>query len=243
MAMASLVLISMFIFAFCDAAFYLSNTNITEICEIKEDSCEVYFDSKKIEGLLENEPDSVTIIDNEEFNTIKQSCFLSSRFWNNKYGFIYPGTLWCGRGTKADNYTQLGVHSKEDSCCREHDNCPNSLVSGQCKAGICNKSRITRSHCDCDRKFQQCLQNSATETGNLIGAIFFNIAQIFCIREIPRCPERARVLVDQESRILSCPYEFSLSDKYIFSTPFYTVKNRKAYYVNMVLRKLSLGKK
>ncbi|GJQ81230.1 hypothetical protein Trydic_g20449 [Trypoxylus dichotomus] len=217
--------------------------NLTEVCELKEDSCEVHFDSKKIEALLQTASDDFTIIDEEEFAAIKGTCMLESRFWNDKYGFIYPGTLWCGRGSKAANYTQLGVHSKEDSCCRDHDNCPNSLTSGQCKGGLCNKSWITRSDCECDRKFQECLRNTGTETGNLIGAIFFNIAQIFCFRETPKCPERARVLVDQEKRILSCPYEFLPSARYTFSEPFYAVKNRKAFYVNIVLRKIGWGKK
>ncbi|KAK9747280.1 Phospholipase A2 [Popillia japonica] len=207
------------IFAFSEAQLYLTNSNVTEVCEFQEDSCTVHFDSKKIEKLLEKESQKITIIDNDEFAAIKGTCLLSSRFWNEKYGFIYPGTLWCGRGTKATEFSQLGVHSKEDSCCRDHDNCPSSLAAGQCRSGICNDSRFTRSHCECDRKFQECLRNSGTETGNLIGAIFFNIAQIFCFSPTPNCPERERVVFDGENATSPCPFEFLPSDKIYIQGP------------------------
>lgn len=55
------------------------------------------------------------------------------------------GTKWCGPGSIARSYEDLGVLSKVDRCCREHDNCPVSLSAGQCnKNGICNNSPFTR---------------------------------------------------------------------------------------------------
>lgn len=236
-----LLFISLLVFA--ESKLYLTNMNVTEICEFEEDSCQVLFESDKIKNLLEEEAYNINIIGDDEFMSVKGACMLSSRFWNSQYGFIYPGTLWCGRGTKAENFTQLGTHAKEDSCCREHDNCPSSLTAGQCRGGVCNTSRFTRSHCECDNKFQKCLRETGSETANTIGAIFFNIASIFCFQPMPECPDRARTIVDVGSILLSCPFEFLKSNKYIFSEPFYTVKNRKAYYLNKILRKIGLGRK
>ncbi|KAL3270742.1 hypothetical protein HHI36_021267 [Cryptolaemus montrouzieri] len=104
-------------------------------------------------------------------------------------GFIYPGTKWCGPGDKATNYTDLGYHTKEDICCREHDHCSKFLKPGDCERGICNNSPFTRSHCDCDAKFRKCLQNVNSETANTIGAIFFNVIQIICFKERTPCSD------------------------------------------------------
>lgn len=65
--------------------------------------------------------------------------------------------VWCNRplnylftfmfsvlGNKADNYSDIGHHTKEDVCCREHDFCDKYLKPGDCERGICNKSPFTR---------------------------------------------------------------------------------------------------
>ena len=31
---------------------------------------------------------------------------------------IFPGTKWCGKGTVAESYNDLGVHKSADICCR-----------------------------------------------------------------------------------------------------------------------------
>lgn len=41
------------------------------------------------------------------------------------------GTKWCGPGTSAKNYDDLGPAKAEDSCCRTHDHCPDYLPAGQ----------------------------------------------------------------------------------------------------------------
>ena len=41
-------------------------------------------------------------------------------------------------------YWQLGEHTGEDKCCREHDNCPSFLAAGQCLGDVCNTSPFTR---------------------------------------------------------------------------------------------------
>lgn len=38
------------------------------------------------------------------------------------------------------------------------------VLIGECKRGLCNQQKFTRSHCDCDAKFRRCLQG--LNTGN-----------------------------------------------------------------------------
>lgn len=65
-------------------------------------------------------------------------------------------------GTIADNYDDLGTHTEEDRCCREHDHCPDVLKVGECRRGLCNTGTFTRSHCDCDDRLKRCLQTVNT---------------------------------------------------------------------------------
>lgn len=40
-----------------------------------------------------------------------------------------------------------------------------------------------RSHCECDKKFQQCLNKVNTPTAHTLGVIFFNIVKVMCFQE------------------------------------------------------------
>lgn len=40
-----------------------------------------------------------------------------------------------------------------------------------------------RSHCECDRKFQQCLNKVNSSTAHTLGVIFFNIVKVMCFKE------------------------------------------------------------
>uniref|UniRef100_A0AAV2IW49 Phospholipase A2-like central domain-containing protein n=1 Tax=Knipowitschia caucasica TaxID=637954 RepID=A0AAV2IW49_KNICA len=71
-----------------------------------------------------------------------------------KRGFIVPGTLWCGSGNKAPSYSDLGVFSETDTCCREHDQCKDTILSFHSKFGVFNRNIFTMSHCDCDNRLQ-----------------------------------------------------------------------------------------
>lgn len=59
-------------------------------------------------------------------------------------GFNFPGTKWCGPGSTAQHYDDLGYHRAEDACCREHDHCPAVLAAGQCAQGLCNNALYTK---------------------------------------------------------------------------------------------------
>ncbi|XP_067114829.1 group 3 secretory phospholipase A2-like [Osmerus mordax] len=97
-----------------------------------------------------------------------------------KRGFIVPGTLWCGAGNKALSYKDLGVFSDTDSCCREHDQCQDTILSFQYNYGVFNKNIFTMSHCNCDNKFRECLLAAQDRISNVVGYTFFNLLKMKC---------------------------------------------------------------
>ncbi|ELK31535.1 Group 3 secretory phospholipase A2 [Myotis davidii] len=97
-----------------------------------------------------------------------------------KRGWTMPGTLWCGFGDSARNSTELGVFRGPDLCCREHDHCPQSISPFQYNYGIQNYRFQTISHCDCDARFRQCLQNQRDSVSDLVGVVFFNVLETPC---------------------------------------------------------------
>ncbi|XP_014398027.1 PREDICTED: group 3 secretory phospholipase A2 isoform X3 [Myotis brandtii] len=97
-----------------------------------------------------------------------------------KRGWTMPGTLWCGFGDSAGNSTELGVFRGPDLCCREHDHCPQSISPFQYNYGMQNYRFQTISHCDCDARFRQCLQNQRDSVSDLVGVAFFNVLETPC---------------------------------------------------------------
>ncbi|XP_042250720.1 group 3 secretory phospholipase A2 [Thunnus maccoyii] len=97
-----------------------------------------------------------------------------------KRGFIVPGTLWCGSGNKAPSYADLGVFSDTDSCCREHDQCKDTILSFDSKFGVFNSNIFTMSHCDCDNKFRNCLKEANDRISDVVGYTFFNLLKMHC---------------------------------------------------------------
>ncbi|XP_017355056.1 group 3 secretory phospholipase A2 [Cebus imitator] len=97
-----------------------------------------------------------------------------------KRGWTMPGTLWCGLGDSAGNSSELGVFQGPDLCCREHDRCPQNISPLQYNYGIRNYRFHTISHCDCDTRFQQCLQNQRDSISDIVGVAFFNVLEIPC---------------------------------------------------------------
>uniref|UniRef100_I3KDQ7 phospholipase A2 n=1 Tax=Oreochromis niloticus TaxID=8128 RepID=I3KDQ7_ORENI len=97
-----------------------------------------------------------------------------------KRGFIVPGTLWCGSGNKAPSYSDLGVFSETDRCCREHDQCKHTILSFHSEFGIFNSNIFTMSHCDCDNKFRSCLVEANDGIADVVGYTFFNLLKMHC---------------------------------------------------------------
>ncbi|KAJ3656656.1 hypothetical protein Zmor_015713 [Zophobas morio] len=96
---------------------------------------------------------------------------------------IYPGTKWCGDGNISSSYDDLGEFAETDSCCREHDSCPDNIEADSRKHDLINTGLFTRSHCDCDRKFHQCLKDANSIISESIGYTYFTVLGPQCFRE------------------------------------------------------------
>lgn len=96
---------------------------------------------------------------------------------------IYPGTLWCGDGNQAKYQNEVGLFRNTDICCKQHDECPAFIKSGSEFKGLRNNGHFTRSHCDCDLKFYNCLKRTDSLISNKIGYTYFNILRPQCFRK------------------------------------------------------------
>uniref|UniRef100_A0A3Q3WLR2 phospholipase A2 n=1 Tax=Mola mola TaxID=94237 RepID=A0A3Q3WLR2_MOLML len=97
-----------------------------------------------------------------------------------KRSWVFPGTLWCGAGSKAVRYDQLGFFMGADRCCREHDHCQHTIAGLTAKYGFFNRKLYTISHCDCDQRFRECLHAANDTISNLVGSSFFNVLKVPC---------------------------------------------------------------
>ncbi|XP_064530571.1 group 3 secretory phospholipase A2 isoform X2 [Pseudopipra pipra] len=95
-------------------------------------------------------------------------------------GWTLPGTLWCGAGDSAGNWSELGLFRGPDRCCREHDQCWAQITALQFNYGIRNYRLHTVSHCDCDARFRHCLLAINDTVSNIIGVTFFNLLEVPC---------------------------------------------------------------
>ncbi|KAI7814273.1 group 3 secretory phospholipase A2 [Triplophysa rosa] len=93
---------------------------------------------------------------------------------------LLPGTLWCGRGSSANSYEQLGMFENADRCCRQHDHCEHIIRAFSVNFGVFNPTLFTISHCDCDHRFKQCLLAGNDTISNMVGYSFFNALKIRC---------------------------------------------------------------
>lgn len=94
---------------------------------------------------------------------------------------IVPNTLWCGLGDRAANYSELGAEFQVDACCRAHDHCPVRLKPFTTDYGLVNWSMSTRSHCDCDSDFNECLSALNSTLSNVIRILYFRFVGLQCI--------------------------------------------------------------
>ncbi|KAK2823299.1 hypothetical protein Q7C36_019899 [Tachysurus vachellii] len=128
--------------------------------------------------------DSKTIYQNngETFQKLKRS----------KRAWMIPGTLWCGSGNKASDFSDLGLFEDTDKCCREHDHCEQTIASFQFGYGVFNSHFFTLSHCDCDSKFRRCLHNANDRMSGMVGYGYFNVLKMRCFEFSQRleCAER-----------------------------------------------------
>uniref|UniRef100_A0A4Q8K2W1 Phospholipase A2 n=1 Tax=Liphistius sp. SGP-2016 TaxID=1905180 RepID=A0A4Q8K2W1_9ARAC len=160
-------------------------------------ACYRYGKRKIIENVLNSERRALIIeIDRTEMNFMLNKCseFLENTILrqpesgiplsgtSRDYQYIYPGTKWCGSGTVANHYNDLGSEMQTDLCCREHDFCNDTIESKMIKYGLINEADYTRSHCDCDEKFSKCLKKTNTRSANNVGNLFFNKLTLQCFK-------------------------------------------------------------
>ncbi|CAG9764867.1 unnamed protein product [Ceutorhynchus assimilis] len=97
---------------------------------------------------------------------------------------IVPGTKWCGAGNIASNSDDLGADSEVDSCCRNHDMCSLNIPARSRKYGLKNGGLFTRSSCDCDAEFYNCLKNKQEKRADQVGVTYFNTLGPQCIQKV-----------------------------------------------------------
>uniref|UniRef100_A0A3B4B703 Phospholipase A2-like central domain-containing protein n=1 Tax=Periophthalmus magnuspinnatus TaxID=409849 RepID=A0A3B4B703_9GOBI len=98
-----------------------------------------------------------------------------------KRSWLFPGTLWCGSGSKALGYDELGMFEGADRCCREHDHCPHIIPGFTVDYGVFNPNFFSVSHCDCDQRFRQCLLDVNDTISSMVHYSFFKILKVPCI--------------------------------------------------------------
>ncbi|CAH0551702.1 unnamed protein product [Brassicogethes aeneus] len=144
--------------------------------------------------------------------------------FRDRFALIYPGTKWCGNGDRSRSIDDLGYHQDTDMCCRDHDNCPVGIPGRESQYGLHNTGLFTRSRCDCDKNFYNCLKSSNSVTSNMIAFTYFSLLG-------PQC-------FDLKPRILSC-LEFRINRcvKYQFdynSEPRYQWFDNPIYHVHLL---------
>ncbi|XP_043282216.1 phospholipase A2 isozymes PA3A/PA3B/PA5-like isoform X2 [Venturia canescens] len=131
----------------------------------------------------------------KKFGSVWSKSQYSNSCENSDYGYVHrrfsrqiaPGTKWCGNGDRAIDDKDLGYFRETDKCCREHDKCSMDIKGKETKYGLTNPDMFTRSHCDCDKKFYECLTDVSTRMSRTIGEIYFNFLGKKCFRE-KTCP-------------------------------------------------------
>jgi len=107
--------------------------------------------------------------------------------------FIYPGTNWCGKGSTASNYYDLGENIDTDKCCRAHDYCSVTIEGLSSNYNYFNYRLHTLSHCECDDQFHTCLKTSGDDVSEMVGNLFFNVIgnKCFVLKQTKVCMKRS----------------------------------------------------
>ncbi|OQR77209.1 hypothetical protein BIW11_07259 [Tropilaelaps mercedesae] len=150
-------------------------------------------DKEKVRTIRQSDDDEavsveeLTDVENRKTgNVIRQR---RKRMRRSLFSSIMPGTKWCGSGNHATAINELGASASTDNCCREHDQCPNTLAAFERRWGLRNKSLFTMSHCKCDERFRSCLKMARTSQSRFVGRLFFDLLskQCFVFKKVRRC--------------------------------------------------------
>lgn len=94
----------------------------------------------------------------------------SASLFEKSFHRLVP-TFWCGSGNSAPNPDLLSeAYPHIDSCCRDHDYCPDIIERNRCNRGICNESPLLPIlSCECELELQRCL--GSLPTTGLLGQL------------------------------------------------------------------------
>ncbi|XKL65097.1 hypothetical protein PGB90_005183 [Kerria lacca] len=106
--------------------------------------------------------------------------------------FTMPGTVWCGPGNDSTSIYDLGFFTSTDQCCRQHDLCPKYLEPKSTGYGLINDDPYTRTLCDCDETFMQCLNNINDTLTNDIAARFITFVYFTLLKD--RCFTKKKLI-------------------------------------------------
>ncbi|NWV70331.1 PA23 Phospholipase, partial [Malurus elegans] len=80
----------------------------------------------------------------------------------------------------APHVSPAGEHRDTDRCCRDHDHCQHVIHPFTVRYGYRNLRWHTISHCDCDHRLKECLQQVNDTVSRVVGQAFFNVIQVPC---------------------------------------------------------------
>ena len=101
--------------------------------------------------LKENQPQASALGDRHEIQTLSgEGAGRAGRSGRARRGLTWAGTKWCGPGHTADTPEELGSEWEADTCCREHDWCPQKIKAFKYRYHRWNWRTYTISLCACD---------------------------------------------------------------------------------------------
>ncbi|KAG5684120.1 putative Phospholipase A2 phospholipin [Polypedilum vanderplanki] len=145
---------------------------------------------KKIKQKLQQQHHHHTVDeeeDEEDFNAKNENMIHRTKRQTDSW-FLAPNSKWCGSGSSANGYKELGP-SKADTCCRRHDICKVNIPPLEKRYNLFNIRPFTISACRCDRRFRTCLKIADSNDSHLVGKLFFNIIQTKCfvLKSVQEC--------------------------------------------------------
>ncbi|XP_003741578.1 uncharacterized protein LOC100901631 [Galendromus occidentalis] len=169
--------------------------------QISIEFCRVFQDMLFIQEQISNNVDFVDITPQEMYNYLEDCNRTSShldhhdsflrRFYamftgDILYFAVVPGTKWCGAGTSARHYEDLGENWPVDMCCRTHDHSlPGEYIlanSTSSEFNITNTEVYTMTRCDKDLELRKCLEKETSLAARITESIYFNILGAKCFQ-------------------------------------------------------------
>ncbi|KAF2363353.1 Phospholipase A2 domain [Trinorchestia longiramus] len=162
--------------------------------DLHSGDCLLFGDSRIVDEILRELASSgspVAVVEVRELTALISECY--KRDPQHKRAspardfphILYPGTKWCGTGNAAEDLNDLGPLKALDTCCRDHDLCPDDLDPGHTRHNITNDTPFTMSHCDCNDAFRACLKNEGSDAAKEVGSAFFSTGLFQCYRLAP----------------------------------------------------------